>query len=355
LCDTNGGTMPYELTEIIRDVRKTLGDGVQLGIHCHNDAEVAVANSLSAVRAGVTQIQGTMNGFGERCGNANLCSVIPGLMLKMGYECTAGNNLDKLTSASRFVSEIANLSHNKYQPYVGESAFAHKGGIHVSAVQRNPESYEHIRPELVGNIQRILISDLSGKSNILAKARQYGLDLESHDPVVLDIVAQLKELEAQGFQFEGAEASFELLMRKAMGTRRKYFDLLAFRVIDQKFKDNEPTQAEATIKVRVGGHTEHTAAVGNGPVNALDNAIRKALEKFYPQLKEMTLQDYKVRVLPGSPGTEAKVRVLIESRDQHDKWGTVGLSNDIIDASWQALVDAICFKLLKSEKEKPQV
>ena len=354
LCDTNGGTMPYELTEIIRDVRKTLGDGVQLGIHCHNDAEVAVANSLSAVRAGVTHIQGTMNGFGERCGNANLCSVIPGLMLKMGYECTAGKNLEKLTSASRFVSEIANLSHNKYQPYVGESAFAHKGGIHVSAVQRNPESYEHIRPELVGNIQRILISDLSGKSNILAKAKQFGLDLESHDPVVLDIVAQLKELEAQGFQFEGAEASFELLMRKALGTRRKYFDLLAFRVIDQKFKDNEPTQAEATIKVRVSGHTEHTAAVGNGPVNALDNAIRKALEKFYPQLKEMTLQDYKVRVLPGSPGTEAKVRVLIESRDQHDKWGTVGLSNDIIEASWQALVDAICFKLLKSEKEKPQ-
>ncbi len=354
LCDTNGGTMPYELTEIIQDVRKTLGDEVQLGIHCHNDAEVAVANSLSAVRAGVTHIQGTMNGFGERCGNANLCSVIPGLMLKMGYECTAGKNLEKLTSASRFVSEIANLSHNKYQPYVGESAFAHKGGIHVSAVQRNPESYEHIRPELVGNIQRILISDLSGKSNILAKAKQFGLDLESHDPVVLDIVAQLKELESQGFQFEGAEASFELLMRKALGTRRKYFDLLAFRVIDQKFKDNEPTQAEATIKVRVSGHTEHTAAVGNGPVNALDNAIRKALEKFYPQLKEMTLQDYKVRVLPGSPGTEAKVRVLIESRDQHDKWGTVGLSNDIIEASWQALVDAICYKLLKSEKEKPQ-
>ncbi|HDH98248.1 MAG TPA: citramalate synthase, partial [Deltaproteobacteria bacterium] len=188
LCDTNGGTMPYELTEIIRDVWKALGDGIQLGIHCHNDAEVAVANSLSAVRAGVTHIQGTMNGFGERCGNANLCSVIPGLVLKMGYECTPGKNLEKLTSASRFVSEIANLSHNKYQPYVGESAFAHKGGIHVSAVQRNPESYEHIRPELVGNIQRILISDLSGKSNILAKAKQFGLDLESHDPVVLDIV-----------------------------------------------------------------------------------------------------------------------------------------------------------------------
>jgi 2-isopropylmalate synthase len=305
-----------------------------------------------STRAGVTHIQGTINGFGERCGNANLCSLIPGLVLKMGYSCTVDKNINKLTNVSRFVSEIANLSHNKYQPYVGASAFAHKGGIHVNAVQRNPESYEHIKPELVGNIQRILVSDLSGKSNVLAKARQYGVELESQDPVVLDILAQLKEFEAQGFQFEGAEASFELLMRKAVGTRRKYFDLLTFRVIDQKFEDDQPAQAEATIKVRVGGRTEHTAAVGNGPVNALDNAIRKALEKFYPQLKEMVLADYKVRVLPGSPGTEAKVRVLIESRDQHDKWGTVGLSHDIIEASWQALVDAICFKLLKSEKEK---
>jgi 2-isopropylmalate synthase len=352
MCDTNGGTLPHELTEIISNVRTALGDKIKLGIHCHNDAEVAVANSLLSTRAGVTHIQGTINGFGERCGNANLCSLIPGLVLKMGYSCTVDKNINKLTNVSRFVSEIANLSHNKYQPYVGASAFAHKGGIHVNAVQRNPESYEHIKPELVGNIQRILVSDLSGKSNVLAKARQYGVELESQDPVVLDILAQLKEFEAQGFQFEGAEASFELLMRKAVGTRRKYFDLLTFRVIDQKFEDDQPAQAEATIKVRVGGRTEHTAAVGNGPVNALDNAIRKALEKFYPQLKEMVLADYKVRVLPGSPGTEAKVRVLIESRDQHDKWGTVGLSHDIIEASWQALVDAICFKLLKSEKEK---
>jgi len=351
LCDTNGGTLPYELAEIIRRVRETLGEGMRLGIHCHDDAGVAVANSLSAVMTGVTQVQGTMNGFGERCGNANLCSVIPDLVLKMGYQCTAGENLARLTSISRFISEIANLSHNKYQPYVGASAFAHKGGIHVNAIQRNPETYEHIRPELVGNIRRILLSDLAGKSSILAKARQFGLNLESHDPAVMDIVAQLKELEAQGFQFEGAEASFELLMRKAIGTYRKYFDLIGFRVIDQKSKDDGPTQAEATIMLHVGGHVEHTAAVGNGPVNALDNAIRKALEKFYPQLKEMTLQDYKVRVLPGSPGTGAKVRVLIESKDQHNKWGTVGLSYDIIEASWQALVDAICFKLLKSEEK----
>ncbi len=350
LCDTNGGTLPYEVTEIIRDVREALGKGMRLGIHCHDDAGVAVANSLSAVRAGVTQVQGTMNGLGERCGNANLCSVIPDLVVKMGYHCAAEENLARLTSISRFICEIANLPHNKYQPYVGASAFAHKGGIHVNAIQRNPETYEHIEPGLVGNMRRILLSDLAGRSSILAKAREFGLNLDSQDPIIKDIVAQLKELEAQGFQFEGAEASFELLMRKALGTYRKYFDLIGFRVIDQKSKDDGPTQAEATIMVHVGGHVEHTAAVGNGPVNALDNAIRKALEKFYPQLKEMTLLDYKVRVLPGNPGTGAKVRVLIESKDQHNKWGTVGLSYDIIEASWQALVDAICFKLIKSER-----
>ncbi|HID98030.1 MAG TPA: citramalate synthase [Thermodesulfobacteriaceae bacterium] len=351
LCDTNGGTMPHEISEMVKAVSRSLGDNICLGIHCHNDAEVAVGNTLLAVGAGVSHVQGTMNGFGERCGNANLCSIIPGLVLKMGYDCSPAEHLHELVSASRFVCEIANLAPNKYQPYVGASAFAHKGGIHVSAVQRNPETYEHIKPELVGNIQRILVSDLSGKSNILAKAKQFGLDLDSTDPVVMDIVAQLKELEAQGFQFEGAEASFELLMRKATGTMRKYFELLGFRVSDQKNREDEPTQAEATVMVRVGGQVEHTAAVGNGPVNALDNAIRKALEKFYPQLREMTLQDYKVRVLAGSPGTEAMVRVLIESRDKHDKWGTVGASFDIIEASWQALVDSIRYKLLKSEKE----
>ncbi|OCC16219.1 (R)-citramalate synthase [Dissulfuribacter thermophilus] len=346
LCDTNGGTLPEEITQIIQRVIKEV-DHIRLGIHCHNDSELAVANSLAAVRFGVVHVQGTINGFGERCGNANLCSIIPGLVLKMKYECNAGKKLSMLTSVSRFVSEIANLSPNKYQPYVGESAFAHKGGVHVSAVQRNPETYEHIRPELVGNVQRILISDLAGKSNVLAKAKQFGLDIESRDPVVMEIVAKLKELEAQGFQFEGAEASFELLMRKAMGQIKKFFDLLAFRVIDQKCREEDPPQAEATVMVRVGGRTEHTAACGQGPVNALDNAIRKALETFYPELKEMSLVDYKVRVLPGRPGTGAKVRVLIESRDKEEKWGTVGVSHDIIEASWQALVDSITYKLMK--------
>ncbi|NDY41586.1 citramalate synthase [Dissulfurirhabdus thermomarina] len=349
LCDTNGGTLPHEVTEIVERVRDALGPEASLGIHAHNDADVAVANTLAAVRAGAVHVQGTMNGFGERCGNANLCSIIPALVLKMGLGCTAGERLERLTATSRFISEIANLPHNKYQPYVGASAFAHKGGIHVSAVQRNPETYEHVPPERVGNVQRILISELAGRSNVLAKARQFGLDIDSQDPAVLEIVAQLKELEARGFQFEGAEASFELLMRQAMGTRRKYFDLMGFRVIDHKVREDEAPQAEATVMVRVGGQVEHTAAVGDGPVNALDNAIRKALDTFYPQLREVSLLDYKVRVLPGRPGTGAKVRVLIESTDGRDKWGTVGVSHDILEASWQALVDGIRYKLLKSE------
>lgn len=350
LCDTNGGTLPHEIIMIMDKVKASLGNSVNLGIHCHNDAEVAVANSLTAVLAGAAQVQGTMNGFGERCGNANLCSIIPAISLKLKMYCKAGEKLSNLVSASRFVSEIANLQPNKYQPYVGQSAFAHKGGVHVSAVQRNSQTYEHIRPELVGNVQRILVSDLSGKSNVLVKAKQFGLDIDSHDPMMMAIVSQLKEMEAQGFQFEGAEASFELLMRKALGTAKKYFDLIGFRVIDQKIKETEPPQAEATVMIKVGGHAEHTAAIGEGPVNALDNAIRKALEGFYPQLKDMRLIDYKVRVLPGRPGTGARVRVLIESADNHEKWGTVGVSHDIIEASWQALVDSISYKLMKSQR-----
>jgi 2-isopropylmalate synthase len=347
LCDTNGGTLPHEITEIIGDVRNRLGGDIALGVHCHNDSELAVANSIAGIRAGATHVQGTMNGFGERCGNANLCSIIPAISIKMGMECNPGKHLDQLTSAARYVYEIANLIPNKYQPYVGASAFAHKGGIHVSAVQRNPETYEHIKPELVGNVQRILVSDLAGKSNVEAKARQFGVDIDSGDPVTTEIVNRLKELEAQGFQYEGAEASFELMMRRAKGESHKYFDLMGFRVTSQKYAEDQEPQAEATVMIKVGGKVEHTAAIGDGPVNALDNAIRKALERFYPSLASISLVDYKVRVLPVNPGTGAKVRVLIESRDEHDKWGTVGVSNDIIEASWQALVDAICYKLMK--------
>lgn len=354
LCETNGGILPTELSGIIQAVKAHLAvkkSTIQFGVHAHNDSECAVANSLIAVSLGASQVQGTANGFGERCGNANLTSIMPALALKMGYEFTAATNLHRLTEVSRFVSELANLSPNKYQPYVGQSAFAHKGGIHVSAVQRNPLTYEHLEPEKVGNVRRVLISDLSGKSNVLVKGKKFGLDLDSKDPVVSAIVKELKDLENQGFQYEGAEASFELLMRRAMGTPKKYFDLHGFRVISQKTPDGV-LQEEATIRLDVGGEEVHTAALGNGPVNALDKSLRKALTRFYPKLKEMELQDYKVRVLASEHGTEARVRVLIESRDHDSQWGTVGVSPDIIEASWQALVDSITYKLMKDEQHK---
>jgi len=354
LCDTNGGTLPHEIGTIFNTVRKYLKQkkhSIPLGIHAHNDSETAVANSLMAISKGASHVQGTMNGFGERCGNANLTSIIPALVLKMNATCEAGKRLTRLHEASRFVNELANLPHNKYQPYVGRSAFAHKGGIHVSAVKRNPLTYEHIMPEKVGNVRRILISDQSGRSNVLHKAQKFGLNLDSKDPVVSSIVMELKELENRGFQFEGAEASFELLMRRALGAQRRYFELKGFRVIDQKTSMDEPPQAEATIRILVGGDEVHTAALGEGPVNALDKALRKALRRFYPKLMEMELQDYKVRVLSGEHGTGAKVRVLIQSRDTKSEWGTVGVSDDILEASWQALVDSITYKLMKDEQQ----
>ncbi|MFZ5759788.1 MAG: citramalate synthase [Thermodesulfobacteriota bacterium] len=355
LCDTNGGTLPNELPEIFQEVRNFLarhGHEVELGIHAHNDSETAVANSLVAIAMGASQVQGTINGYGERCGNCNLTSVIPALALKQGYQFSAANNLKKLSETSRFINELANLPHNRYQPYVGASAFAHKGGIHVSAVKRNPLTYEHIDPERIGNIRRILISDQSGRSNVLHKAKKFGIDLDSHDPVVTSILKELKTLEDQGFQYEGAEASFELLMRRALGVQRRYFTLLGFRVINQKTDMDQPPQAEATIRLEVGGEMVHTAALGDGPVNALDNALRKALSRFYPTLAEMWLSDYRVRVLASEHGTGARVRVLIESRDKESEWGTVGVSHDILEASWQALVDSISYKLMKDEKRK---
>jgi 2-isopropylmalate synthase len=350
LCDTNGGTLPLEVAEIIKALQAEC-PGIDFGIHCHNDSEVAVANSVVAVELGASQVQGTINGFGERCGNANLCSIIPNLRLKLGLECVSDAQLARLAEVSRFVNELANIRHWKYQPYVGMSAFTHKAGVHIAAVERNPQTYEHINPELVGNNRRIVVSDLSGKSAIAHKAKQYGLDLTSKDPVTLDILESLKELEHQGFQFEGAEASFELLMNRAMGRQRRHFELVSFRVIDQKVREDEPATSEATIRVRVGGREEHTAALGNGPVNALDNALRKALYKFYEaELKDVRLEDYKVRVLPGRDGTGSRVRVLIESGDKAGRWGTVGVSHNIIEASYQALVDSINFKFLRDEK-----
>ncbi|MFQ5901622.1 MAG: citramalate synthase, partial [Thermodesulfobacteriota bacterium] len=278
LCDTNGGTLPDELVDIIRAVKKEIS--IPLGIHAHNDSDVAVANSILAVREGITHVQGTINGFGERCGNANLCSVIPNLKLKLGVECMEDNKLSMLRETARFVNELVNIPHNKHQPYVGDSAFAHKAGIHVSAVKRNPRTYEHIRPELVGNHHRILVSDLSGRANILYKAQEYGIDIKSKEPVIKKLLSTLKRLENQGFQFEGAEGSFELLMQEAIKKKKKHFKLHGFRVIDEKRREGEPPFSEATIKLEVDGRVEHTAAEGNGPVNALDNALRKALEKF---------------------------------------------------------------------------
>ncbi|MCC6501570.1 MAG: citramalate synthase [Deltaproteobacteria bacterium] len=350
LCDTNGGTLPFEVAEIMREVK--LRTSVPVGIHAHNDSETAVANSLCAVREGAMMVQGTINGFGERCGNANLCSIIPALKVKMGLDCLSGEQLKKLRSTARFVNEIANLPHAKHQPYVGDSAFAHKGGIHVSAILKNPATYEHMMPELVGNHQRVLVSDLSGRSNILYKAEEYGVDIKSGSDVVRDVLAELKSLEHQGFQYEGAEASFELLIQKALKKKQRYFKLLDFRVIDEKRSEDEAPHAEATIKLEVGGVVEHTAAEGSGPVNALDKALRKALERFYPAIKDVQLLDFKVRVLEGMQGTAAKVRVLVESGDSADKWGTVGVSDNVIEASWQALVDSLEYKLSKDQRKK---
>lgn len=349
LCDTNGGTLPYEVADIIKKIKKNIK--TPLGIHAHNDSECAVANSLVAVENGAVHVQGTINGFGERCGNANLCSIIPALRLKMGRDCVSDEQLQSLRIASRYIYELANLVPNKHQPYVGNSAFAHKGGVHVSAIQRHPETYEHMRPEKVGNVTRVLVSDLSGRSNILAKAEQFNINLDSKDPVTLEILEDIKSLENQGFQFEGAEASFELLMRRALGELRNYFSVIGFRVIDTKRHEDDMPTSEATIQVKVGGRIEHTAAEGNGPVNALDHALRKALEQFYPQLKEMKLFDYKVRVLPAGKGTASVTRVLIESGDKTGRWGTVGVSDNIIDASYQALIDALQYKLMRDHAE----
>ncbi len=355
LCDTNGGMLPHEVQPIIERVQGFInerGGHVDIGIHAHNDSETAVANSLLALSLGVKQVQGTMNGYGERCGNANLASIIPALSLKMGCEAKSLSNLDKLYDTAMLVDELANLPHNKYQPYIGRSAFAHKGGIHVSAVKRNPLTYEHIVPEKVGNIRRILISDQAGKSNVLHKAKKFGIELDPKSPIASSIVSELKNLENQGFQYEGAEASFELLMRRAIGAQSNYFTLKSFRAINIKRQMAEPPDTEATIRLEVGGKEVHTAAMGDGPVNALDKAMRKALTTFYPTLEEIELIDYKVRVLSGQQGTGAKVRVLIESKDQHEQWGTVGVSVNIIEASWQALVDSISYKLMRDEQRR---
>ncbi len=345
LCDTNGGSLPGEVADIVREVRKEIK--AVLGIHTHNDGDLAVANALAAVDQGVKQVQGTINGFGERCGNADLCSIIPNLILKKGYNCLGSGKLKKLTEVSRYVYETANLLLRSNQPFVGTSAFAHKGGLHVNAIQKNKGTYEHISPEVVGNERKILISELSGSSTILAKIEKFNL---THDSELLkSILEEVQNLENEGYQFESAEASFELLVRKRSGRYKTFFDLEGFRVIVEKRENGLPV-TEATVKVRVDGIQELSASEGEGPVNALDSALRKALDRFYPTLRDMRLVDYKVRVINPRKGTAAKVRVIIESQDKENIWNTVGVSENLIDASWHALVDSIEYKLLKEQE-----
>jgi len=349
LCDTNGGSLPWAVAEQVALVRGRHPE-LTIGIHCHNDGELAVANSLAAVGAGARQVQGTLCGFGERCGNANLCSIIPALQFKMGLPCLAPEQMALLTETARLVYELANLPPNRYLPYVGQSAFGHKGGLHISAVEKDPALYEHLPPETVGNQRRYLVSDLAGRAAILQRARQWGLDLAAEDPEVQAILSELKARESEGYLYEGAEASFELLMNRALGHRHRYFELVGFRVMDFKAAEGELPLAEATVRVRVGGVEEHTAASGHGPVNALDRALRKALSRFFPRLAEVRLVDYKVRVLAGADGTASQVRVLIESSDGLATWGTVGVSFDVLEASWQALGDSIRYKLFKDKQ-----
>lgn len=347
LCDTNGGRLPNEIYESVVAVKKVLD--VPLGIHCHNDGELAVANSLAAVQAGVIQVQGTINGYGERCGNANLCSIIPNLAFKCHRPSIPEQSLAELTELSRFVSELANMHHMNNQPYVGGSAFAHKAGVHVNALLKNPRTYEHIEPEKVGNRRRVLVSELSGLSNLIYKYQELDLGLGVDKEANRQLLEELKELENQGYQFEGAEGSFELRLRKAFYGYREPFSLENLKVLIE-VRDGT-VYSEAIIKINVNGQVVHTAAEGNGPVNALDNALRKALEGFYPEISGMQLNDYKVRVLDEKDGTGAVVRVLVETGDGHCSWGTVGVSPNIIEASWEALVDSIAYGLLRKENK----
>lgn len=347
LCDTNGGTLPGEIHEIVSRIRQELT--APIGIHTHNDCELAVANSLAAIQAGARQVQGTINGYGERCGNANLCSIIPNLQLKMGYDVIPEEKLRTLTGTARYVSEIANVNMPVGQAYVGNAAFAHKGGIHVSAIMKDSKTYEHIQPELVGNKQRILVSELAGQSNIISKAQSLGLDVNANNEQTKAIMDHIKELEHQGYQFEAADASLELLLRQAFGEPVEVFKVESFKILVESGAKGQ-MNSEAIVKLNVDGQQVYTAAEGNGPVNALDNALRKALVQFYPKIEEIHLSDYKVRVFDEKDATAAKVRVLVESSNVENTWSTVGVSSNVIEASWEALVDSIRYALLNMEK-----
>jgi len=351
LCDTNGGTLPGALSAIADTVKRSLSIA-GFGIHCHNDLGLAVANSVMSVDSGCNHIQGTINGYGERCGNADLVTIMGLLQLKMGYKIVSATKMAELTRLSHYISEISNMAHTDNHPFVGKSAFAHKGGIHIDAVSKNPLAYEHIRPELVGNKTRFVISELAGKTTLVVKAKELEFDLDKKSEKAKKIHKLIQRLEKEGYQFEAAEGSFKLLLQKEFKKYHKFFDLLGFRVIIEKREDDRLI-SEATIKLRINGKLEHSASEGDGPVNALDSALRKALLKFYPTLSEMHLTDFKVRVLDEKAGTAAKVRVLIQSQDKDENWATIGVSENIIEASWQALVDSVEYKLLKGSKTKP--
>jgi 2-isopropylmalate synthase len=344
LCETNGGMLPSDIQNIVRETRNVFPD-MRLGIHTHNDSGCAAANSIIAVEEGCTMVQGTMNGLGERCGNANLCSIIPALQIKRGYSCVPKKNLGKLAELSRYVDEIANLIPNDANPYVGRNAFAHKAGIHVSAVERDSKTYEHIEPKLVGNERRVLVSDLSGKSNVVSKAVELEMGLDSAEDVN-KIMNTVKEKESNGYQYEDADGSFYLLTKKAIESFKPFFSLKGYRVSVEKDALGNIV-SEATVKLDIRGKEEHTVAEGEGPVNALDNCLRKALIKYYPAIEDVFLTDFKVRVVNSDANTAAKVRVLIESSDSAKTWGTIGVNENIIDASWQALSDSVEYKLIK--------
>jgi 2-isopropylmalate synthase len=353
LCDTNGGRLPHEIEAAVRAAHGAVDCGI--GIHCHNDSDVAVANMLAGVEAGAIQIQGTINGFGERCGNANLISVIANLQLKLGYHCIPAAKLKQLRDVSTLVYELANITPHSRQAFVGRSAFAHKAGLHVSAIQRNPRTYEHLDPQLIGNNRRVLLSELSGRANIVYKAREFGIDLESAAEKIGPLLEELKRLEALGYVFDGADASFELLMLRALGRANAHFNFVSFRVFDDKWHEDRAPFSEAVIIIEgPDGVRSRNSAIGNGPVNALDSALRSSLLPYYPSLATMQLTDYKVRVLDNGAGTEARVRVLIESTDGTRRWGTVGVSSNVVEASWQALVDSVEYKLHK-DNVKPRV
>jgi len=355
LCDTNGGNLPHDVERIVSEIRTVIDKAatkpVRVGIHTHNDSNLAVANSIAAVRAGATIVQGTINGYGERCGNADLISIIPILKLKMGYDCISDENLARLQKVSLFVSETANMTPLNNRPFTGKSAFAHKGGVHVHAIMKEPRAYEHIDPALVGNRRRVLVSDMGGKSNIEYKIREMGLELVNNGLDSGKVITEIKRMEQEGYEFEVAEGSLRILMQKLSNQFRPAFDLESFRVTIEKDKD-QPCHSHAMIKIRVDGVEEITAAEGHGPVSALDHALRKALNNVYANvLDPVHLVDFKVRVLEGREGTAARVRVLIESRDQESIWSTIGVSEDIIEASWQALADSFQYKLAKLKKE----